>query len=94
MTCERIFITLLLLSPLIVKAQKDSVTIRDIPYISSVETDAYRQDRCKLDIYRPGSEGDYPTIVFFTGVPSKRVRNISRKSLKQAISLWWHPITG
>ncbi len=62
-----ILFSFLLIFPSVLPAQKDSVTIRDISYVSSSETDTYRKERCKLDIYKPGSAGDYPTVVFFYG---------------------------
>lgn len=40
--------------------------IRDIPYTAAGETDAYRLERCKLDIYYPETE-DFATLVWFHG---------------------------
>lgn len=77
-----ILLSFLLILPSTLPAQKDSVTIRDISYVSSSETDAYRKERCKLDIYKPGPAGDYPTIVFFTEVHWKWEINIFPKNLK------------
>lgn len=62
-----ILLGLLFIFPSFVRAQKDSVTIRNISYVSNSETDAYRQERCKLDIYKPGNGNNYPTVVFFYG---------------------------
>ena len=42
-------------------------TLRDISYIAPQEQDAYRQERCKLDIYYPEGLKDFPTIVWFHG---------------------------
>lgn len=39
----------------------------NISYISSDEKDEYRRERCKLDIYYPEGETDYPTIIWFHG---------------------------
>ncbi|MGL4519198.1 MAG: alpha/beta hydrolase [Phocaeicola sp.] len=39
----------------------------NISYVSSNEKDAYRQDRCKLDLYYPEGVTDYSTIVWFHG---------------------------
>lgn len=40
--------------------------IKDISYTSSEETDEYRLERCKLDIYYPDIE-DFSTLVWFHG---------------------------
>ncbi len=31
------------------------------------ETDGYRKERCKLDVYYPVGKKDFPTIVWFHG---------------------------
>ena len=48
-------------------AQNDYKLIENIPYISSSETDSYKQERCKLDLYYPTNVKDFPTIVWFHG---------------------------
>lgn len=40
---------------------------KDISYLLENETDAYRQERCKLDIYYPEGIKDFPTVVWFHG---------------------------
>lgn len=40
--------------------------IKDISYTQADETDAYRLERCKLDIYHPDKEG-FATLVWFHG---------------------------
>lgn len=42
-------------------------TLKDIPYVSENETDAYRLERCKLDIYYPEGVTNFPTIVWYHG---------------------------
>ncbi len=39
----------------------------NIPYTSTTEQDAYRKDRCKLDIYYPVGKKDFSTVVWFHG---------------------------
>lgn len=43
------------------------VHIKDIPYISDGETDPYRIERCRLDLYYPEDIEDFPTLVWFHG---------------------------
>lgn len=57
---------LLLLFALTISAQSYQLK-KDISYISSSETDTYRKERCKLDIYYPEGKTDFPTIVWFHG---------------------------
>jgi len=42
-------------------------TDKDIPYINSSETDAYRKERCKLDVYYPVNIKNFATVVWFHG---------------------------
>lgn len=47
---------------------KDTYELKkDISYIGSDEKDAYRKERCKLDIYYPTDKKDFPVIVWFHG---------------------------
>ncbi|MDR1882136.1 MAG: alpha/beta hydrolase [Prevotella sp.] len=48
-------------------AQDKYKSIKDISYIDAAETDAYRRERCKLDIYYPADKTDYPVVVWFHG---------------------------
>ncbi len=52
-------------------AQKDETTkyntLKDLSYISNTETDAYRNERCKVDFYYPENLKGFPTIVWFHG---------------------------
>ena len=41
--------------------------IQDISYVSESETDLYRIERCKLDIYYPENVDKFATIVWFHG---------------------------
>ncbi|MDO4949372.1 MAG: alpha/beta hydrolase [Bacteroidales bacterium] len=53
--------------PTVLFAQTTYETKSDIAYISTNETDAYRKERCKLDMYYPQGATDFPTIVWFHG---------------------------
>lgn len=48
-------------------AQTVYQTRTDIPYLLNNETDSYRTERCKLDIYYPEGIKDFPTVVWFHG---------------------------
>lgn len=43
------------------------VHLKDLPYVSAEETDAYKRERCKLDIYYPGDAKGFATLVWFHG---------------------------
>lgn len=49
------------------QAQDTYKTEKDLSYVLSSETDAYRKERCKLDVYYPTDKKDFPTIVWFHG---------------------------
>lgn len=57
----------LLLFALVIQAQSTYKTDKDISYVSATETDVYRKERCKLDVYYPVDKKDFPTIVWFHG---------------------------
>lgn len=57
----------LLLCVSALQAQGAYTLDKDILYVPSSETDAYRKERCKLDIYYPTDKKDFPTIVWFHG---------------------------
>lgn len=40
---------------------------KNISYIEPSETNSYRKERCKLDIYYPTDKKDFPTIIWFHG---------------------------
>ena len=61
------FLLLFLLCACLVQAQDTYRTDKDVPYISGSETDAYRLERCKLDVYYPENKKDFSTIVWFHG---------------------------
>lgn len=42
-------------------------TIENVPYLDGAKGDAYRKERCKLDVYLPEGKKDFPTVVFFHG---------------------------
>lgn len=48
-------------------AQKDYAELKDVPYVSSTDTSAYRRERCKLDILYPKGKAGFKTLVWFHG---------------------------
>jgi Esterase/lipase len=52
---------------LTLQAQETYKTVKDISYIPAGETDGYRKERCKLDVYYPVGKKGFPTIVWFHG---------------------------
>ena len=58
---------ILLLIGLTLQAQETYKTVKDISYIPAGETDGYRKERCKLDVYYPVGKKGFPTIVWFHG---------------------------
>lgn len=52
---------------LTLQAQETYKTVKDISYIPAGETDGYRKERCKLDVYYPVEKKGFPTIVWFHG---------------------------
>lgn len=58
------------LSLTVMSQQADAVryiTKNNISYIAASEKDAYRTERCKLDVYFPENAKEYATIVWFHG---------------------------
>lgn len=51
---------MLLFCMLTLHAQEVYKTVKDLPYIAKSETDAYRKERCKLDVYYPVDKKDFP----------------------------------
>lgn len=43
------------------------LVVRDLPYTSADETDSYRIERCRLDIYYPEKTEGFKTLVWFHG---------------------------
>ena len=64
---KKICLLLFLLCACIAQAQNAYRTNKDISYVSGSETDTYRLERCKLDIYYPENKKDFSTIVWFHG---------------------------
>lgn len=58
-------LTLFLLIVSVLSAQAQYKLETDIPYATS--TDAYAQERCKLDVYYPTVQRDVPVVVWFHG---------------------------
>ena len=56
----------LMLLPMISLAQRQQYQqVNDIPY--TAPSDAYAQERCKLDVYYPTNQKDAPVVVWFHG---------------------------
>ncbi len=51
----------------VAQAQQTYRTVTDVSYIADTETDAYRRERCTLDVYYPEGTTDFPTIVWYHG---------------------------
>lgn len=64
---KNFLLLLFLLCACFVQAQDAYRTVKDVSYVSNTETDAYRLERCKLDIYYPENKKDFSTIVWFHG---------------------------
>lgn len=64
---KNLFIILLILFCSYTYAQNTYTTVRDISYINPTEQDAYKQSRCKLDIYYPENKNNFPTVIWFHG---------------------------
>ncbi len=65
---KRFSVSLLLLCfAWMLQAQTTYQIDKDISYIPASETDAYRKERCKLDVYYPVGKKDFPTVVWFHG---------------------------
>lgn len=64
---KKIITSFVLLLFVLNMAAQEYKTDKDISYIPASETDAYRKERCKLDIYYPVNKKDFPTIVWFHG---------------------------
>ncbi len=41
--------------------------LKDVPYVSADEADAYKSERCKLDLYYPTDKDGFGTLVWFHG---------------------------
>lgn len=69
---KRILLLLLAFVPLTASAQpavpadEGYRLITDVPYTDAGETDSYRMERCRLDIYYPEKEG-FATLIWFHG---------------------------
>lgn len=48
-------------------AQDNYATEKDVPYRAATEQDPYSTERCRLDLYYPKNQDDYPTVVWFHG---------------------------
>lgn len=64
---KKLLFGLLVLCACIAQAQGTYRTDKDIPYVPDTETDAYRLERCKLDVYYPENAKEFSTVVWFHG---------------------------
>ena len=64
---RKMIFLLFLLCAFALQAQEMYKTDTDLSYVSASEKDAYRKERCKLDVYYPEGKKDFPTIVWFHG---------------------------
>lgn len=63
---KTLLLTALALICCAVSAQ-DYQLLKDIPYVSAKEKNAYRKERCKLDLYLPMAVKGFPTVIWFHG---------------------------
>ena len=82
---KKIFSLLFLLVTCIAQAQNVYRTDKDISYVSGSETDTYRQERCKLDIYYPENKKDFSTIVWFHGGGMEGGNKFIPKELRERV---------
>lgn len=64
---KKIILVLFLFCTISMAAQNKYELKKDIPYVDKTETDAYRKERCKLDVYYPTDKKDFPVVVWFHG---------------------------
>lgn len=49
------------------QAQDEYATETNIAYRTNLEQDPYMQERCRLDVYYPKNQKDFPTVIWFHG---------------------------
>lgn len=65
---RKVTLLLLLFCIFTLHAQGVYKTDKDLSYVSDEETDAYRKERCKLDVYYPVDKKDFlPLYGFMVG---------------------------
>lgn len=62
-----LFLVTVLMFPVAIWSQEAYRFLEDIAYTEAGETDTYRLERCKLDIYYPENKTGYPTVIWFHG---------------------------
>ena len=70
-----------LLTPQCLGEEIKYATTEDIPYRSGKLTD-YMRERCRLDVYHPKNEKDFPTVVWFHGGGLKAGKRSVPKALQ------------
>jgi len=64
MRLKNVIILALMLLPMISQAQRQQYQqVNDIQYTAS--SDAYAQERCKLDVYYPTNQKDAPVVMWW-----------------------------
>lgn len=61
------FFSMLSVFSLSAREDEGYVHLKDIPYVQEDETDPYRNERCRLDIYYPEGKSGFKTLVWFHG---------------------------
>lgn len=65
---KQLIVSFLLVVPMLLSAQKDYATKKDIPYYEGkIANDAYVKERCKVDLYYPTDVKPKATIIWFHG---------------------------
>lgn len=64
---KKLFLLLFTLSFALTAFSQKYILKENIQYTASNEKDAYKKERCKLDIYYPADKTNYPTVVWFHG---------------------------
>lgn len=77
---RKVTLLLLLFCMLTLHAQEVYKTVKDLPYIAKSETDTYRKERCKLDVYYPVDKKIFPLSYGFMAVVWKAVENTSPRN--------------
>lgn len=70
-------------------AEREGYVIREnISYVSEETSDAYRLDRCRLDLYYPEGAEDYPTVLWIHGGALKsKSKEIPEEFMNQGMAV-------
>lgn len=64
---KRLFLSMMSMAMTLMAIAADYTEIKDISYVPQGTTDAYRLERCKLDVYYPTDVKEFATVVWFHG---------------------------